>query len=132
MDAQFNVAFKKARQRLGKVETIILEETEGDTVLGRTKMEAPEIDAVVRLPQKAARQGPFVQAKLTSYDSYEFTAEGVLPAWWTGSGNVKVVRLAAVVTFSGSAAAANAWFKLQNVILTPDPFYSVPPTREKL
>lgn len=75
MDAQFNVAHEKAQKRLGNVETILLEETEGDSVLGRTRKEAPEIDAVVRLPQKAARQGAFVQAKLIGYDSYEFTAE---------------------------------------------------------
>ena len=53
---------------------IILEETEGDTILGRTRWEAPEIDAIVRLPQKAARAGRFVEATLTDYDSYEFTA----------------------------------------------------------
>ncbi len=63
---------------MGQTETILLEETEGDTVLGRTRREAPEIDAIVRLPQSAARQGKFVTARLTSYDSYEFTAQPVL------------------------------------------------------
>ncbi len=80
MEAQFNAANEWAQKRIGTMETIILEETEGDTVLGRTRMEAPEIDAVVTLPQKAARQGPFVQAKITGYDSYEFSAEPVLGA----------------------------------------------------
>src|SRR5262249_26588668 len=60
----------------------------------------------------------------------EFTTEGALPAWWTGSGNVKVVRLGAVATFSGNSAAPNAWYKLQTIVLTPDPLYSVPPTRQ--
>jgi ribosomal protein S12 methylthiotransferase len=74
MDAQFNVAHEKAKKRLGQTETIVLEETEGDTVVGRTRKEAPEIDGIVRLPQSAARQGQFVQAKLTGYDSYEYSA----------------------------------------------------------
>jgi len=29
----------------------------------------------VRLPAKAARAGRFIQAKITGYDSYEFSAE---------------------------------------------------------
>jgi ribosomal protein S12 methylthiotransferase len=77
MSTQYGVTHFKAQNRLGSTETIIIEETEGDSVLGRTAQEAPEIDAVVRLPQKAARGGRFIQAKLTGYDAYEFTAESV-------------------------------------------------------
>jgi ribosomal protein S12 methylthiotransferase len=72
--AYYDVAHAKAQKRIGFRETIILEETEGDTVLGRTRREAPEIDAVVRLPQSATRGGRFINAKLASYDSYEYTA----------------------------------------------------------
>ncbi|MFN0116829.1 MAG: 30S ribosomal protein S12 methylthiotransferase RimO [Elusimicrobiota bacterium] len=71
----FNVAHIKAQERLGTTETIILEDTEGDSVLGRSKFEAPEIDAIIRLPAKAARGGQFIEAKMTGYDSYEFSAE---------------------------------------------------------
>jgi ribosomal protein S12 methylthiotransferase len=74
-DAYYDVAHAKAQKRLGQTETILLEETEGDTVLGRTRREAPEIDAIVRLPRSAVRQGRFVQAKLTGYDAYEFSAQ---------------------------------------------------------
>jgi len=73
-DAYYEVSHAKAQKRLGTVETILLEETEGDTILGRTRREAPEIDAVVRLPQPASRVGRFVRAKLTGYDAYEFSA----------------------------------------------------------
>jgi len=73
-NAYYDVAHAKAQKRIGQTETIILEETEGDTVLGRTRREAPEIDAIVRLPQSATRNGRFVAAKLTGYDAYEFTA----------------------------------------------------------
>jgi len=74
MDAYYSVAQRKAETRIGQTETIILEESEGEDVLGRTRREAPEIDAVVRLPKSAARKGRFVQARLTGYDAYEFTA----------------------------------------------------------
>jgi ribosomal protein S12 methylthiotransferase len=74
-NAYYDVAHDKAQKRIGTVETVILEDTEGDTVVGRTRREAPEIDAIVRLPQKAVRGGRFVTARLTGYDAYEFTAE---------------------------------------------------------
>jgi len=73
-DAYYGVAHAKAQKRLGTVETVLLEETEGDEVLGRTRREAPEIDAVIRLPRKASRKGRFVQVKLTGYDAYEYSA----------------------------------------------------------
>ncbi len=84
-NAYYDAADAKAQKRIGTTETVILEETEGDTVLGRTRREAPEIDAIVRLPAgqaglpaEAVRQGRFMTARLTSYNSYEFTAEPVL------------------------------------------------------
>lgn len=75
--AYYDVAYAKAQRRIGFAETILLEETEGTDVLGRTRREAPEIDAIVRLPQAAARSGRFVTAKLTGYDAYEFSAEPI-------------------------------------------------------
>jgi len=75
MSTQFNVAHFKAQKRLGLTETILIEDEEGDSVFGRTSQEAPEVDAVVRLPVKAARAGRFIKAKITGYDSYEFMAE---------------------------------------------------------
>jgi ribosomal protein S12 methylthiotransferase len=76
-NAHYDVAHAKAKKRLGTVQTILLEESEGGDILGRSRWEAPEIDAVIRLPQKAARAGRFITAKLTSYDAYEFLAEPV-------------------------------------------------------
>jgi len=73
-DAYYGVAHAKAQKRLGTVETVLLEESEADGILGRTRREAPEIDAVVRLPRQAARRGRFVTARLTGYDAHEFTA----------------------------------------------------------
>jgi ribosomal protein S12 methylthiotransferase len=73
-NAYYDVAHSKAQRRLGSSELVLLEETEGDSVLGRTRREAPEIDAIVRLPQSAAKRGRFIEAKLTAYDAYEFAA----------------------------------------------------------
>jgi ribosomal protein S12 methylthiotransferase len=74
-DAYYDTAHTRAQKRIGKAEIILIEETEGNEVLGRTRREAPEIDAIVRLPQKAARRGRFVTAKLTGYDAFEYTAQ---------------------------------------------------------
>ncbi len=75
MSTQFGVSHFKAQKRVGTTETIIIEDEEGDSVLGRTAQEAPEIDAIVRLPAKAARGGRFIRAEITGYDSYEFTGK---------------------------------------------------------
>ena len=74
-DIQYRVSEKKAKGRLGQVETVLLERSEKENVLGRTRMEAPEIDSIIRLPKIAARRGKFIQAKLTGFDAYEYQAE---------------------------------------------------------
>jgi ribosomal protein S12 methylthiotransferase len=76
-EAHYNVAHKQGLSRIGTVETVVLEETEGEDILARSRYEAPDIDAIIRLPQKAARGGQFIKAKITGYDSYEFTGEPV-------------------------------------------------------
>ncbi|MCB4757009.1 MAG: 30S ribosomal protein S12 methylthiotransferase RimO [Elusimicrobia bacterium] len=77
-DAQYEVARKKAEGRLGKIETVIVDEKEGRWLLGRTAQEAPEIDAVVRLHPKGLPNGKkFVPIRLTSFDAYEYTAKVV-------------------------------------------------------
>lgn len=76
-EAHYNVAHQQGLKRIGSVETVVLEETEGDDILARSRYEAPDIDAIIRLPQKAARGGRFVKAKITGYDSYEFTGEPI-------------------------------------------------------
>ncbi|MFA5975403.1 MAG: 30S ribosomal protein S12 methylthiotransferase RimO [Elusimicrobiota bacterium] len=78
-EAYYDVALAKAQQRIGQVETVLLEDSEAGDVFGRTCREAPEIDAVVRLLQKTVepRGGRFIQAKLTGFDAYEFSAEPV-------------------------------------------------------
>lgn len=79
-DAQFLVSEKKSKLRLGSTETILIDDLEGDAALGRTSREAPEIDAVVKLPGSLGGPGTFIQAKLTGYDAYEFTAEPAFPS----------------------------------------------------
>jgi len=80
MATAYGVAIQKAQKRLGKVETILLEEIEGDSIIGRTSREAPEIDALIRLPQNGNRPGEFISAKLSHFDSFEYTAKVVIPA----------------------------------------------------
>jgi ribosomal protein S12 methylthiotransferase len=70
-----SVAYQKAQKRLGAKELVSIDDEEGEFVYGRTRKEAPEIDAVVQLPKSAARHGRFVEATLTGYDAHEFTAE---------------------------------------------------------
>lgn len=77
MEAYYESSLKKSQARIGGTATVLLEETEGDEVVGRTAMEAPEIDAIVRLPARAAGRGRFVKARITGYDAFEFRADPV-------------------------------------------------------
>lgn len=74
IETQFQVTHKKAQKRIGTTETILIEEEEGEDLIGRSSREAPEIDAIFRLPKKAARYGRFIEATIDGYDSYEFSA----------------------------------------------------------
>ena len=75
MSTQFGVTHFKAQKRVGSIETVIIEDEEGESVLGRTSQEAPEIDAIIRLPKSAARGGRFIKTKITGYDAYEYSGE---------------------------------------------------------
>ncbi len=77
MSTHYNVSHFKAQKRIGETTTVLIEDSEEDSVFGRSSKEAPEVDAIIRLPRAAAAKGRFVKAKLTGYDAYEFTGETV-------------------------------------------------------
>jgi len=68
----------------------------------------------------------------TKDETLQFTSEGSFPAAFTGTANVTVTRLAAVLTFTGNAADANAWFKQQRIELVADAAYAQPPGRDNV
>ena len=61
----------------------------------------------------------------TKDEKIEFTAEGTLPVWLTGTLDVQVTRIAVLATFSDTD-----WYVLQEITLEADPLYEVPSTRE--
>ncbi len=62
--------------------------------------------------------------------SIQFTAEGTLPAWLTGTLDLTVSRIAALISFSDDPADANAWYQQQNLELEADPLFTPPATRD--
>jgi len=75
-------------------------------------------------------------AKLQLINVHEggtLVTDGLLQnSWLAGAvdANVKVVRVAVEVTFTGDPADADAWYKQQTVTLEADKNYIVPPTRD--
>jgi hypothetical protein len=61
----------------------------------------------------------------TKDEKIEFTAEGALPAWLTGTLDVEVNRIAVIATFTDTD-----WYVQQEITLEADPVYEVPSTRE--
>ena len=63
----------------------------------------------------------------TQDTTLQFTSEGAFP--FAGTGSVTVTRIAAVATFSPDAAATNAWYRQQTIVLAADNNYALPPGR---
>ena len=68
----------------------------------------------------------------TKDEKMQLTSETAAPAWFTGTKDVTVTRIAAVATFTGNAADANAWFNQQTIELEADTNYSPPPGRDNI
>jgi len=76
-EAQYEVSEEKAKRRLGSVEKVLFEEKEYGQIFGRTAREAPEIDAVVKIPAGKTPLHKFAPIKLTGYDAYEFRGQEI-------------------------------------------------------
>lgn len=79
MAAQQEVAFAHARAQVGKtLEVLVDGQDEAGALVGRTAMDAPEIDPCVRLkkaPRGGLTAGTLVRAKIVETDGYDLVGE---------------------------------------------------------
>ncbi len=76
-EIQYEVALRKAKRRLGQLETVLFEEKEGRWVFGRTAKEAPEIDATVKMEGSMKNLNHFSRIKLIGFEAYEFSGKQI-------------------------------------------------------
>ncbi len=76
MQHQQGISEARLTRRVGNVEPIIVDSVEGDTVVGRSYGDAPEIDGNVLVQGSAGIEpGDFIDVRITGCDSYDLFGE---------------------------------------------------------
>lgn len=70
---QQQLAFEAARARVGCIEEVLVDQAAANSTpaLGRTRRDAPEVDAGVRIEDDSVRPGDLLQVRITASDGYD-------------------------------------------------------------
>jgi ribosomal protein S12 methylthiotransferase len=80
MQVQAEVSRERLINRVGSVETVLIDESAPAGGVGRSRLEAPEIDGVVRVTAgKPLPAGEFVEVRITGADEHDLSAELARP-----------------------------------------------------
>jgi len=75
MAVQEAISAAKLNQKIGRIETVLVDEVEGDQAIARTMADAPEIDGVVYLADAEGLQvGDLVEVQITDADGHDLWA----------------------------------------------------------
>jgi len=78
MAHQQAISAARLRNKVGSVQTVLLDSVEGQSAVGRSSADAPEIDGVVHVVgADGLRPGDFVQVSVTDADEYDLFASVV-------------------------------------------------------
>ena len=76
MTLQEEISEKRLARRVGNIEDIIIDGTDEEGYIGRSKSDAPEIDGVVFLDGDFdLKAGDIVRAKITGHSAHDLWAE---------------------------------------------------------
>jgi ribosomal protein S12 methylthiotransferase len=72
MEVQEAISAEKLQRRVGRLETVLVDEVNGDEAIARTKSDAPEIDGVVYLADaEGLNPGDLVEVEITDADGHD-------------------------------------------------------------
>ncbi|MFN3918923.1 MAG: 30S ribosomal protein S12 methylthiotransferase RimO [Methylohalobius sp.] len=75
MEVQAEISAAKLKRRIGRIETVLVDEVNQGGIIARSYGDAPEIDGVVHLEAaRGIRPGQFVKAKITDADTHDLWA----------------------------------------------------------
>jgi ribosomal protein S12 methylthiotransferase len=75
MAVQEEISASKQRNKIGRIEMVLVDEVEGDVAIGRTSADAPEIDGVVHLADAdGLMPGDLVEVEITGSDRHDLWA----------------------------------------------------------
>jgi ribosomal protein S12 methylthiotransferase len=77
MELQEKISLEANQQRVGKVLKVLIDRKEGNTYVGRSEYDSPEVDneVIIHAPDDYLRTGDFVHAKITGASEFDLTAE---------------------------------------------------------
>jgi len=74
MKTQAAISARKLARRVGQTESVIVDSIDGDTAVGRTKRDAPDVDGTVRIAAaKGVKPGDIIQVEITAADAYDLS-----------------------------------------------------------
>ena len=75
MAAQEKISAARLTRKIGKTITVLVDALEGQTAIGRSAGDAPEIDGVVRISQGGKlKVGEFARVRITASDAHDLNA----------------------------------------------------------
>lgn len=78
MDLQYGVTEDANRQRIGKVYEVIIDSFDGERYVGRSYLDAPEIDSgILFTSDMPLTVGSFVYVRITDYDGYDLIGKKI-------------------------------------------------------
>lgn len=76
MQLQAEISRHKLESKIGKTQTVLIDEIHDDQIIARSKGDAPEIDGLVILPPNPEiKSGSFAEVIITDSDDYDLYAE---------------------------------------------------------
>ena len=77
MEAQQEIAYQRNLEMVGSTVRVLVERTEGDTRIGRTQWDSPEVDPEIYVSGSEAQPGQFINVKITGAEPFELFGEQV-------------------------------------------------------
>ena len=78
MDIQYSITENANKGRIGRIYKVIIDEKDGDSYMGRSYLDSPEIDCSIAFKSGAELAvGSFVNVKITDYNGYDLVGETV-------------------------------------------------------
>lgn len=77
MELQQEIAYQRNLEMIGLTVKVLVDRIEGDTRIGRTQWDSPEVDPEIYVEGSDAEPGEFINAKITKAEPFELFGEQV-------------------------------------------------------
>ncbi|MDE7347974.1 MAG: 30S ribosomal protein S12 methylthiotransferase RimO [Muribaculaceae bacterium] len=75
MELQQEISYQRNLEMIGKTVRVLVDRNEGDTVIGRTQWDSPEVDPEIYVKGSEAEPGEFINVKITGAEPFELFGE---------------------------------------------------------